>query len=814
VKNTARAAAIVGLAVAIASLGAGTAVAQECDRPNMLIILDKSGSMGDNSKWTQAKAAIQYLFNNYGPQIRWGLMLFAHDSNCAAGQVDVAIGDNQTQAILNKINSVSPDSNTPIASTLYAAYRYAGLHDPARLNYIMFLTDGQETCSSGDAVNNTAALFAAGVKTFVIGFGSGVDANVLNGMAQAGGTARSGATKYYVASDQSSLQTAMTTIAQLATTRPCKNACGTGVETCVNQQWANCTAPTTCCTDTNTPCDTGKQGICAEGQMKCVNGSLTCVQTNQQGTETCNGLDDDCDGDIDNNVAPQACTNSCGNAGNKYCVMGTWTQCDAAPCCVDTNAPCNTGKPGICADGRMKCVADKLECVQTNQPKPDEECNGLDDNCNGEVDEGDPGGGGACDTGLPGECAAGHLHCKGGMVKCVQDVQAEPEKCDKLDNDCDGTVDNGNPGGGKLCSTGLKGECAKGHTSCIDGEVVCVQDKQSEPEKCDGLDNNCDGSIDDGVTNACGTCGPAPKEICNNFDDDCDKTIDDEAECPPQKYCINGECVSRCVNNECPGELVCRDNYCVNPCNGVKCSSGEDCIGGTCVDLCKNVECKDDEVCRHGECLPDDCYASGCDEGRICRGGKCVADQCAGVDCDPYKEQFCRDGVCVTSCAVASCGFGEKCIDGACVTDVCYEVECDPGKVCNAAGECIDDPCEGTTCGIGRVCRDGSCIDDPCTGIECPKPGEVCRMGQCYSGAEQPDGGTDGGDAAHPDGETPDGEADDVGGAGWDTRRDAGRKDTGGEANGDDEAFGGDGDLDSGGTVGEGGGCSCATVNP
>jgi hypothetical protein len=56
----------------------------------------------------------------------------------------------------------------------------------------------------------------------------------------------------------------------------------------------------------------------------------------------------------------------------------------------------------------------------------------------------------------------------------VQNVQSSAEVCDGLDNDCDGTVDNGNPGGGLTCNTGKTGRCAVGTTVCTNGAIVCL----------------------------------------------------------------------------------------------------------------------------------------------------------------------------------------------------------------------------------------------------------------------------------------------------------------------------------------------------
>src|SRR5574338_156769 len=98
-------------------------------------------------------------------------------------------------------------------------------------------------------------------------------------------------------------------------------------------------------------------------------------------------------------------------------------------------------------------------CIQTGA----EECDGKDNDCNGLVDDGLlPGVGELCSN-QTGECAGGVLECTSGALKCTKGASAEV--CDGKDNNCNGQTDEGDPGGGAKCGTDM-GECVAGTYHC------------------------------------------------------------------------------------------------------------------------------------------------------------------------------------------------------------------------------------------------------------------------------------------------------------------------------------------------------------
>ena len=270
--------------------------------------------------------------------------------------------------------------------------------------------------------------------------------------------------------------------------RSCQTDCGHGVETCTNGQWV-CDAP-------------------------------------QPKAEECNGLDDDCDGCWDEKAGAagcepleQACSTDCGN-GTEQCYMGDWRGCTAPQpqdevcnnqdddCDGETDEGLNTDND---QDGHYSldsCATPNDDCNDSNRevhPGHAESpnfCDGLDNDCDREIDEGcqcspgPPPQTQPCSTDI-GECVQGQQTCQAnGTWGACDGVLPATEECNQKDDDCDGTTDNvAAPPPCELTAGVCAGAVRTGCEPCDYGDDYEYNNEQA----CDGLDNDCDGATDENL---------------------------------------------------------------------------------------------------------------------------------------------------------------------------------------------------------------------------------------------------------------------------------------------------------------------------
>jgi hypothetical protein len=445
-----------------------------------------------------------------------------------------------------------------------------------------------------------------------------------------------------------------------------------------------------------------------------------CTTKTANDDKLCNNRDDDCDNQVDEDVDFCA-AETCG-ACTPCQALNAVTTCakaDASKTTCKGNATCKIAscKPGFVDANNSYADGCELPCTPTANPA--EVCDGVDNDCNGTIDDvgtSDPKVGKECFgdgvTPVVGECGAGThagaFACKGGKYACegpnVLLPNTATEICDGKDNDCDGDVDESFPNVGAACGGVGNGQslglCKAGVLICDQGAEVCSGTSGPQEELCNGQDDDCDDVIDGTVVGTPVDC-TADATLCKP-----NETCQALSSNPAKKVCAQGAKTvgDACNNTFVPapaglvsackaGILACQGGVpvCVGsieaPIGGVdSCGIDANCDGiasagsqpnlqtdpnncGTCGKQCgfvNNVA----QLCVNGVC-ENDPNPQNCQPGFIsCNGGKCnvacvkQSDQelCNNVDddCDCRVDELAADTGDAKDIAVpnpaASCG--------------------------------------------------------------------------------------------------------------------------------------------------------------
>ena len=310
-------------------------------------------------------------------------------------------------------------------------------------------------------------------------------------------------------------------------------------------------------------------GECDNEQETCVNNKCVCQP--------------DCDG---KKCGDDGCGGNCGVCLN---------YCGQEP---DDPIP----DAGLCIDGQ--CKPAYVYAI--------EECDGVDNDCDAQIDEGYPD---SDNDGLA-DCIDLDDDNDGSLDE--QDCEplnknvypGAPEQCDCVDNNCNGVVDEGYPdsdgdGNSDCCDPGDDdGDGVwDGTDNCLD-----IANPGQEDNDWDDMGDACDPDDDNDLYLDDEDCdpldplvNPGADELCDEVDNNCDGQVDEGCPCVPDcedKECGDDGCGGSC--GDCPKCSFCDDGVCSFLCD-CDCDNkgcGDDGCGGSCGTCADGQECNEQGKCE------------------------------------------------------------------------------------------------------------------------------------------------------------------------------------------------------------------------
>ena len=405
---------------------------------------------------------------------------------------------------------------------------------------------------------------------------------------------------------------------QTITTRQTGQRCDGGE--CVGTCGDGFIGPNETCDDGNAVAEDGCSAACEmEAGYRCEAPGLPCRPICGDGVRTAN---EGCD---DGNLNPSdGCSDQCQIVAGYVCDEGRPSVCRLLPNCGDQP------EGELCFDENIGRCEPAADCPDYGRPPWDGSGLGCTARQAGERRP--------CSTNV-GSCREGYSQCDGERWSdCLEAVSPSAERCNAMDDDCDGRLDEGLG----MVSCGV-GACSVQTQSCLDGQPVVCEPRAASTEVCNGIDDDCDGTADealnvpqtcgvgacartvspcqDGTPEACQPGLPSPEQ-CNGVDDDCDGEVDEL----PNQICGAGRCMvnaPRCVDGA--------DNACVPNLNEQQEAESCNFIDDDCDDnIDEDIE---DIECGVGECRR---RVRGCINGQapICEPGQPIAEICNGLDDD------------------------------------------------------------------------------------------------------------------------------------------------------------------------------------